>query len=342
MSSHRRLNPLTGAWVVVSPQRMQRPWQGAEEPPVAANVPAYDPACYLCPGNQRAGGQQNPSYTGTYVFANDYPALVADAATDALAGVGQADDLLIAAPAQGVCRVVCYAPRHDLGIAQMAVPQVQQVLATWIAQTTELAALPYISSVQIFENRGSLMGASNPHPHGQIWATAHLPNEHAVELRQQRSYYQQHGRTLLAAYLERELAAAERIVCSNTGWVVVVPFWAVWPFETLLIPRRACGTLADLTTSEQADLAAILITLNRAYDAMFGVPFAYSMGFHQCPLDGQSYPEWHLHAHFYPPLLRSASVRKFMVGYELLAEPQRDLTAEAAAQRLRDRAAQVG
>ncbi len=335
MSSHRRLNLLNGTWVLVSPQRMQRPWQGAEEPPAPTAVPAYDPACYLCPANRRAGGQQNPAYTGTYVFDNDYPALLPDAPAIPAPATAP-DDLLVAAPARGVCRVVCYSPRHDLGLGQMPLPQVQQVVATWIAQTAALAALPHISNVQIFENRGALMGASNPHPHGQIWATAHLPNELVAELQQQRSYYQQHGRTLLAAYLERELAAGERIVCSNAGWVAVVPFWAVWPFEVLLLPHRPCGTLGELTPTEQAELAALLITLNRAYDALFGVPFAYSMGFHQCPLHGHPDPAWHLHAHFYPPLLRSATVRKFMVGYELLAEPQRDLTAEAAAQRLRD------
>ncbi|NJK81259.1 MAG: UDP-glucose--hexose-1-phosphate uridylyltransferase [Chloroflexaceae bacterium] len=329
---HRRRNLLTGEWVLVSPQRTQRPWQGQTETPPADHLPAYDPTCYLCPGNARAGGKQNPSYTSTFVFENDFPALRPDTSPQHT----ERGSLLEATSERGMCRVVCFSPRHDLTLADMDVPAIRAVVDLWVAQFEELGALPWVQSVQIFENRGAMMGSSNPHPHGQIWANECLPNELVKELTQQRTYYQQHGRPLLIDYLELELERGERVVGQNEQFVVLVPFWAVWPFEALLLPRRHCTSLAELTDDERTALAAILKQLTSGYNRLFQVSFPYSMGFHQPPTDGAAYPEWHLHAHFYPPLLRSATVRKFMVGYELLAQPQRDITAEQAAERLRD------
>ena len=327
---HRRLNALTGDWVLVSPHRTARPWQGQVEDIAPEHRPAYDPACYLCPGNERAGGARTPEYKATYVFDNDFAALLPDIPP------GQRDDgLLVAESERGICRVVCFSPRHDLTLGQMEPIDIRRVVDTWTDQYTELAALDWINHVLIFENRGAMMGASNPHPHGQIWANQRLPNEAARELQQQ----QRHAaldRCLLCDYLAVELKEGERIVCQNDDFVVLVPFWAVWPFETLVLPRRHRGALPDLTAEEREALADILGRLARRYDNLFAVTFPYSMGFHQRPTTGAEHPEWHLHGHFYPPLLRSATVRKFMVGYELLAQPQRDITPESAAQRLRD------
>jgi UDPglucose--hexose-1-phosphate uridylyltransferase len=328
---HRRLNLLNGEWLLVSPHRTQRPWQGQVEETPSEQRPAYDPTCYLCPGNTRAGGVRNPDYTGTFVFDNDFAALLPDAAPHAL----DRDGLLIAESERGICRVVCFSPRHDLTLAGMEVAMIRQVVDTWAAQYAELGALPWVRHVQIFENRGALMGASNPHPHGQIWANERLPNEPARELREQRAYMTAGRGCLLCNYLALELHEGQRIVCQNECFVALVPFWAVWPFETLVLPRTHHGALPDLDQDERDGLAEILRRLTRRYDRIFNVAFPYSMGFHQRPTDGQAYPEWHLHAHFYPPLLRSATVRKFMVGYELLGQPQRDITPESAAERLR-------
>ena len=328
---HRRLNALTGDWVLVSPHRTARPWQGQVEDIAPERRPAYDPSCYLCPGNNRAGGARTPEYTSTYVFDNDFAALMADTPPD------QHDEqgLLVAESERGICRVVCFSPRHDLTLGQMQPADIRRVVDTWTDQYTELAGLDWVNHVLIFENRGAMMGASNPHPHGQIWANQRLPNEAARELQQQQRHAAQ-GRCLLCDYLAVELKDGERIVCQNEDFVVLVPFWAVWPFETLVLPRRHSGAFPDLTEHERDGLADILGRLARRYDNLFGVTFPYSMGFHQRPTDGAEHPEWHLHGHFYPPLLRSATVRKFMVGYELLAQPQRDITPESAAQRLRD------
>ncbi|NTV64214.1 MAG: UDP-glucose--hexose-1-phosphate uridylyltransferase [Oscillochloris sp.] len=332
---HRRLNRLTGEWVTVSPQRAARPWQGQVEALPPARLPAHDPGCYLCPGNQRAGGVFNPDYTGTFVFQNDYSALLPDTPTSP--DIETADlPLLAAESARGICRVVCFSPRHDLTLAGMEQPAIRAVVDTWAAQYVELGALDWVRHVQIFENRGAMMGASNPHPHGQIWGEERLPNEPAKELAQQRAYLAAHGRCLLCDYLALELAHGERLVCQNEHFVALVPFWAVWPFETLVLPRIHCATLTDLPAAARDGLADLLQQLTRRYDALFQVSFPYSMGFHQRPTDGGIYPEWHLHAHFYPPLLRSATIRKFMVGYELLGQPQRDITPEAAAARLRE------
>ena len=327
---HRRLNRLTGEWVLVSPHRTARPWQGQVEEIDPEARPAFDPECYLCPGNTRAGGATTPEYTSTYVFDNDFAALLPDVPAERF----DRDGLLVAETERGVCRVVCFSPRHDLTLGAMAPGAIRQVVDTWVEQYTELGGLPWVRHVQIFENRGAMMGASNPHPHGQIWANEHLPNEPAKELRQQRAHAADGG-CLLCDYLAVELAVGERVVEANPHFVALVPFWAVWPFETLVLPRTHRGALPELDDVERDALADILGRLARRYDRLFGVTFPYSMGLHQSPTDGEAYPEWHLHAHFYPPLLRSATVRKFMVGYELLAQPQRDITPEAAAERLR-------
>jgi UDPglucose--hexose-1-phosphate uridylyltransferase len=327
---HRRLNALTGEWSLVSPHRTARPWQGQVEEEIPERRLAYDPACYLCPGNERAGGTRTPRYTSTFVFDNDFAALLPDTPAQRL----DRGRLLTAESERGICRVVCFSPRHDLTLGAMEVAAIRQVVDTWVDQHAKLAELPWVRHVQVFENRGAMMGASNLHPHGQIWADERLPNEPAKELARQRAYAEQGG-CLLCAYLAVELADGERLVCENEQFVALVPFWAVWPFETLVAPRAHRGALPDLDSAERDGLAAILRRLTRHYDGLFGVTFPYSMGFHQRPTDGAPYPEWHLHAHFYPPLLRSAAVRKFMVGYELLGQPQRDILPELAAERLR-------
>jgi UDPglucose--hexose-1-phosphate uridylyltransferase len=328
---HRRYNPLTREWVLVSPQRTDRPWQGQVEAARPEKLPEYDPNCYLCPGNQRAGGARNPVYTSTFVFANDFAALQPDTSNEKYE-----QGLLIAEAEPGICRVVCFSPRHDLTISAMQVQDLRRVLDVWVEQFRELGALPFINSVQIFENRGSMMGASNPHPHCQIWAEQSVPNEMFKEVSAQLDYRARHESCLLCDYVSTELLTAERIVCQNQDFVALVPFWAVWPFETLVIGRRHTTGMDQLGDSERDALAALLKQLTSAYDRLFETAFPYTMGFHQRPTDGQDHLECHLHAHFYPPLLRSATVRKFMVGYEMLAMPQRDITAEQAAARLRE------
>ena len=292
----------------------------------------YDPQCYLCPGNPRAGGARNPHYTSTFVFTNDYSALLPDT-TEALESEG---DLLVSQNERGMCKVVCFSPRHDLTIARMDQPAVREVIDVWAAQYVEIGALPFINYVQIFENRGEMMGASNPHPHCQIWSTAHVPNDPAKEQLTQADWLAGHGSCLLCDYLALERAHGERIVCENDGFTALVPFWAVWPFETMILSRRHAGSLDKLDSAERDALADIMRQLTGKYDRVFDVSFPYSMGFHQTPTDGGDHPEWHLHAHYYPPLLRSAKVRKFMVGFEMLDMPQRDITPETAAERLRN------
>lgn len=331
-SPHRRFNPLSRRWVLVSPQRTERPWQG--EISNRENLPAihYDPDCYLCPGNTRAGGRRNPNYEGAFVFDNDYAALLPDSPvfTDA-----PHDDLFCAERERGICRVVCFHPDHDLTLARMDLHAVERVVETWVAQYEELERLPEIGYVQIFENRGAMMGASNPHPHCQIWATEHIPDEPAAELTAQREYRAKHGSCLLCDYLMQELAASERIVCENEEFVALVPFWAVWPFETMIVNRRHAGSLTGMDSVQHAGFADILKRTATRYDNLFQTNFPYTMGLHPCPADGEPHPEWHFHTHFYPPLLRSATVRKFMVGFEMLGMAQRDITPERAAERLR-------
>lgn len=324
---HRRWNPLQREWVLVSPHRTQRPWQGAEEAPPPP-VPAYDPDCYLCPGNARVGGVQNPNYTGPISFANDFPALLPEMAAEM-----ETSDLFRAENVAGACEVICYGPDHGRHLAQFAPDEMRAVIDLWAATTERLGATyPW---VQIFENRGAAMGASNPHPHGQVWACSWMPEIPAREDAAQRDYYSEHGRTLLVDVVEAELARGDRVVAASAEWVWWVPFWAVWPFETMLAPRRPAARLTDLDEAQRADLAKFLPACIRRYDALFGVPFPYSMGWHGAPF-GVAGKHWTVHAHFMPPLLRSASVRKWMVGFELLAMPQRDLSAEQAAQRLRE------
>jgi UDPglucose--hexose-1-phosphate uridylyltransferase len=330
-ASHRRRNALTGEWVLVSPQRTQRPWQGQTERPARPTATAYDPECYLCPGNRRAHGEVNPDYRHTFVFDNDFAALRADAGGPAVDQGG----LIVAQPESGVCRVICFSPRHDLTLARMAVEEIEEVVREWAGQTRALGAIEAIHSVQIFENRGDMMGASNPHPHCQVWASRSLPNEVAKELAAQTAYRAEHRGCLLCDYLRLELASGERVVDRNEHFVALAPYWAVWPFETLVLPLRHFGAMDQLSAAEVRGLAEILRAVTIRYDNLFETAFPYSMGFHQSPTDGAAHPEWHFHAHFYPPLLRSASVRKFMVGFEMLGSPQRDITPESAAQRLR-------
>jgi UDPglucose--hexose-1-phosphate uridylyltransferase len=328
--SHRRRNALTDEWVLVSPHRTLRPWLGQRETPATGASAPYDPRCYLCPGNVRANGARNPAYEGVYVFANDFPALSPVARVVANLG-----DLFRAEAVSGECRVICYSPRHDLSLGELSIDAVTDVVHGWRAQFRELASRDDISYVLIFENRGEMMGASNPHPHGQIWATSTTPNEIAKELHAQRAYRDRHGRALLMDYVEAEVRIGTRVVELNEHWAAVVPFWAVWPFELLVSPRRRLGDFEDMQPEEATSLAQLLRSVIAKYDRLFATPFPYSLGWHPRPSDGDAHAEWVLHAHFYPPLLRSASIRKFLVGFEMFAMPQRDLTPEAAAAELR-------
>jgi UDPglucose--hexose-1-phosphate uridylyltransferase len=330
-SPHRRYNVLTGEWILVSPQRLDRPWQGKLEQVAPDERPRYDPACYLCPGNERAGGKHNPQYDGTFVFNNDFAALLPEIAEAPVLE----NDLLVAAPERGICRVICFSPRHDLTLPELQTETISRVVNVWANQTAELGAHDYVRYVQIFENKGLLMGCSNPHPHGQVWATEHLPVEPQKEYAAQAQYFARNARTLLSAYVETEVEAAERLVCTNESWIAAVPFWAKWPFEVIIVPRRAVQYITELRPDERDGLADILKRVTTRYDNLFQTSFPYTMGFHQAPTDLDLHPHWHLHGHFYPPLLRSASVQKFMVGFEMLATPQRDITPEAAAERLR-------
>lgn len=330
---HKRYNPLSGEWVLVSPHRLQRPWQGKVEDLASDSRPQHDPGCYLCPGNERAGGVQNPDYTGTFVFQNDFAALLQDAEPIVMDEGG----LLQAQTERGLCRVICFHPRHDLTLPLMTRDQIRAVVNVWTEQYLDLGSRDDIAHVQIFENKGAIMGCSNPHPHGQIWATETLPQEPAREDAALREYKRHHGgKCLLCDYAALEANSAKRIVCENDSWVAMVPFWAKWPFETMLMSKRHTRHLGDLADGERADLADILKRLLTRYDNLFQVSFPYTMGFHQAPTGPGDHDHWHLHAHFYPPLLRSATVQKFMVGFEMLGTPQRDITPEDAAKRLRE------
>ena len=331
---HRRLNALTNEWVLVSPHRATRPWQGEVERVQTASELAYDPNCYLCPGNARAGGIRNPQYQTTFVFENDFPALKPQTPHDRLDSEGKG--LLVAEGESGICRVICFSPRHDLALASMSPEEIEIVVHTWMEQFRKLRDVSSIGYVQILENRGAMMGASNPHPHCQIWATSSIPDLPRKELSAQLAYFEAHGTCLLCDYLALERRQKERIVCENTGFIALVPFWAQWPFELLVCSRRHMASMNDFQLEDARSLAEILHLVTGTYDKVFGVPFPYSMGFHPAPSNGRDHPEWHFHAHFYPPLLRSATIRKFMVGFEMLGTPQRDIAPEVAAARLRE------
>ncbi|CAO3671807.1 unnamed protein product [Umbelopsis ramanniana] len=335
--SHRRYNPLTKSWVLCSPHRTQRPWQGAQESANAPALPEYDPKCYLCPGNTRANGETNPSYKTTYAFPNDFPAVKADQ-PEYKEDEESAKGLLRVTGVRGQCHVICFSPAHNLTIAEMSEQDILPVVKQWIKCYEDMAKVEYINHVQIFENKGSAMGCSNPHPHGQMWCTEDVPEEPAKEIKAMAEYRQQNNACLLCDYakLETTTQGKPRVVCENDSFACVVPFWAVWPFETMVVSKRHVTSVSKLDDAQQKDLANILRRIACRYDNLFQCSFPYSMGIHQAPVDGQDHnDDTHLHLHFYPPLLRSATVKKFLVGFEMMGEPQRDLTPEQAADRLR-------
>ena len=326
---HRRYNPLKGEWVLVSPHRNKRPWQGQQEKLVVEEKPQHDPGCYLCAGNTRNSGATNPDYKGPFVFPNDFPALLEDTPHGGTTG----DPLFRADNVRGTARVMCFSERHDLTLPELEVSDIRKVVDTWAEQISDLGAR--YDWVAVFENKGAVMGCSQPHPHGQIWASDFLPNEVATEDAHQARFLAETGEVLLVRYAASEAEKRERVVVENDEWIAVVPWWATWPFETLLMPKRHVLRLPDLTDPERNGLADVLKRLCTKYDNLFETEFPYTMGWHGAPTRAGAFDHWQLHAHFYPPLLRSATVRKFMVGYEMLSEAQRDLTAESAAERLR-------
>lgn len=329
---HTRQNILTGEWVLVSPHRTKRPWQGKVESLPADNRPQHDPACYLCAGNERADGSRNPDYTTNFAFTNDYSALLPDTPVGEIA----IDGLLKAESQSGICRVIAFSPRHDLTLAELDLNAIKGIIQLWAEEFKTLSENPSIRHIQIFENKGELMGCSNPHPHGQIWAQNSIPLEIHKETINQKKYFQVNGRSLLTDYLKVELKEQKRIVFENDSFVVLVPFWAVWPYETMIISKRHVRSILEFTDKEQKDLASALKNITVRYDNLFQVSFPYSAGMHQMPVNDGDHAEWHWHMHFYPPLLRSATIKKFMVGYEMLGNPQRDITPEAAAETLRN------
>ena len=329
--SHTRLNILTGDWILVSPHRMKRPWQGKVEDLPKDKRPEYDPKCYLCPGNKRSDGSVNPDYKDPFVFTNDFSALLPDTPM----GEVNEENLLVASSESGICKVICFSPRHDLTLPQMGVDEIVKVIEVWQNEFTEISKNASIKYIQIFENKGELMGCSNPHPHGQIWSSSSIPLELSKETSQQKKYFDLYGKSLLSAYLDLELKKQERIVLENEHFVTLVPFWAVWPYETMIVSKRQVQYVTQFNDEEKKSLAKILKQLTAKYDNLFEISFPYSAGMHQAPVNDGAHPEWHWHFHFYPPLLRSATVKKFMVGYEMLANPQRDITAENAAEKLK-------
>ena len=329
---HRRFNPLINEWVLVSPHRSKRPWQGQNESIATEKLPEYDPTCYLCPGNVRANGEVNPEYKNAFVFENDFAALKQD---EIHFEEDENERFFKAKPERGISRVVCFSPKHHLTLPEMEAYEIEDIIATWQSEYTDLGAVPYINHVQIFENKGSVMGCSNPHPHGQIWAQSSLPTQVEKTQVNLKKYWDQYQRTLLQDYVQEELRSQERIVIENEHFVALVPFWAIWPYETMIISKRNVNKITNFTKAEVADFALILKQLTTKYDNLFETSFPYSSGIHQSPTDGDAHPEWHFHMHFYPPLLRSATVKKFMVGYEMMGESQRDITPEKSAAILR-------
>ncbi|WMI68556.1 UDP-glucose--hexose-1-phosphate uridylyltransferase [Mangrovimonas sp. YM274] len=329
--SHKRLNILTGEWVLVSPHRAKRPWQGQQEETTPDVRPSYDESCYLCAGNVRANGEVNPSYNDVFVFTNDFSALQSDSKEFTVN-----EGLLQAQSEQGICKVICFSPDHSKSLAQMSVEGIEKVVHTWQAEYASLGSEPNINYVQIFENKGAIMGCSNPHPHGQIWSQSSLPNEVAKKDARQLEYFKTNNRTLLSDYLKQELELKERIIFENKAFVVLIPFWAVWPYEAMILPKTPQKSIGDMAQEETLLFAEAISVLTKVYDKLFNCSFPYSSGIHQAPTNGEVNEHWHWHMSFYPPLLRSATVKKFMVGYEMFASPQRDITAESAAKTLRD------
>jgi len=328
---HRRFNPLTHEWILVSPQRTKRPWQGKTASVEAESLPAYDPECYLCPGNKRNNGQENPDYKHVYVFENDFPALLRNTSEAHFK-----NGLLQAKSERGICKVICFSPDHSLTLPEMHILDIEKVILAWQEEFRNLAHLDFVNNIQIFENKGAIMGCSNPHPHGQIWAQGSIPEEIRKRIEPQKDYYEKHGQSMLSDYLDQEVDLGERIVTDNDDFVALVPFWAVWPFEVMIIPKRHFQCILDLTEYEISSFALILKDVTTRFDNIFNASFPYSAGMIQRPVDGYDHEYWHYHFSFYPPLLRSSSVKKFMVGYEMFANPQRDITPEYAAKVLRE------
>lgn len=328
---HHRLNILTGDWVLVSPHRTKRPWQGKMEKPAQGERLEYDPNCYLCPGNTRAGNVTNPDYKDVFIFTNDFAALLPHTSS-----ASYQNGLLQAKGERGICRVMCFSPNHAVTLPEMEVTAIRKVVDLWQKEYLDLGSKDFIQHVQIFENKGAIMGCSNPHPHGQIWAQASIPQEVRKKTDRQLEYWQAHGRSLLGDYLKQELEVEERIVLENEDFVGLVPFWAVWPYELMIVPKRHIRHIGEMTATEKDNFSAMLKGLTIRMDNLFETSFPYSSGMHQSPTNGEAHPEWHFHMSFYPPLLRSATVKKFMVGYEMFATPQRDITAEQAAEKFRN------
>lgn len=329
---HRRYNPLLGEWILVSPQRAKRPWQGQEEKLSIENPVKHNPSCYLCSGNMRVNGSKNSEYQGTYVFDNDFGALL----NEEVVFSDVRDEFFITKPERGINRVVCFSEDHSLTLPEMSIDDIVKIIEVWQNEYANLGSLNYINYVQIFENKGSVMGCSNPHPHGQIWAQSSIPTQIEKIQKNLKKYFDSNKKSLLEEYVKRELEAKERIVFENDHFIALVPFWATWPYETMIVSKRRIENLLELTNNERKSYAHILKCVTIKYDNLFEISFPYSAGIHQAPTDGKSHPEWHFHMHFYPPLLRSPTVKKFMVGYEMLAESQRDTTPEQSAEVLRD------
>lgn len=328
---HRRLNILTGEWVLISPHRTKRPWQGKQESASTLKLPSYDENCYLCPTNKRAGGEVNPAYNKPYSFENDFGALLSDTPQEV-----ETRGLLHGKSESGKCKVICFSPNHSLTLPLMSLEEINDVINLWQKEYVELGSMESINHVMIFENKGAIMGCSNPHPHGQIWAQESIPEIVAQKTKKQKEYFDSHGKSLLFDYVNQELDEKERIIFENDSFVALVPYWAVWPYETMIVPKRHIRHIEELTADEQLEFAEAIKVVTTKFDNLFETSFPYSAGIHQSPTDGQSHEEWHFHMSFYPPLLRSATVKKFMVGYEMFANPQRDITAEQAADNLRN------
>jgi|TARA_B110000967_G_scaffold92291_1_gene94932 UDPglucose--hexose-1-phosphate uridylyltransferase len=329
--SHKRYNILTGEWVLVSPHRAKRPWQGQNEEISTEKRPSHDSNCYLCATNTRINGEINPNYKDVFVFTNDFAALQKDSPSFQVN-----DGLLKAKSETGICKVICFSPDHSKSLAEMAVEDIKKVVHAWQKEYTELGEIEGINYVQIFENKGAVMGCSNPHPHGQIWSQSTLPNEVEKKDIHQKDYFLKTNTSLLGNYLQQELAVKERIIFENDDFVVLIPFWAIWPFEAMIAPKKQQKNILELSDTEAKNYAEAISVITKSYDKLFNTSFPYSSGIHQAPTNGEENSHWHWHMNFYPPLLRSATVKKFMVGYEMFGSPQRDITAEIAAKRLRD------